>query len=105
TTGVVSNSLILTTNTNTWSYGRGCEFSSDATKFYATVYHWNGVNSYSTSLYQWDLCAGSPTAVVASIYTVNSIVGTTSGYGMQLAPNGKIYMTVNNGSSQTLDVI
>ncbi|MBL7933020.1 MAG: hypothetical protein JNL60_14020, partial [Bacteroidia bacterium] len=105
-TGAVSNSLILTTNTNTWSYGRGCEFSSDATKFYASVYHWTSSSStYNTDLYQWDLCAGSPTAIVASIYTVNSVPGTNSGFGMQLAPDGKIYMTVNNSQSQVLDVI
>jgi gliding motility-associated-like protein len=51
-------------------------------------------------LYQWDLCAGSATAIVASIYSV-SISGFIG--SMQLAPDGKIYCS--KGSTGNLDVI
>ncbi|MES2680220.1 MAG: hypothetical protein V4635_10060, partial [Bacteroidota bacterium] len=74
-TGVVSNSLGLPGAT-----AYGCEFSPDGTKLYA---------SGGTKVYQWDLCAGSPTAVAASLYTVSA----TGPWGMQLASNGKIYVT------------
>lgn len=77
-TGIVSNRLLLVQNA--WSYG--CEFSPDGTKFFGAL--WGGGN-----LYQWDLCAGSPTAIVNSVYT-----GTTNNGGaLQLAKDGKIYMT------------
>lgn len=77
-TGVVSNSLSLG---NSFTNAYGCEFSQDGTKFYGS-----GGNGY---IYQWDLCAGSNTAIVASQYTVTSSqvnIGC-----LQLASNGKIY--------------
>src|SRR5690606_7655257 len=66
-------------------------FSPDGTKFY---------RSSPTSIYQWDLCAGSSQAIIASQYTVASglVHGIHVG-GMQLAKNGKIYITSNNSSS------
>lgn len=80
-TGVVSNPLILANMSSPY----GCEFSPDGSKFYGTR-----EGSFYT-LYQWDLCAGSNTAIIASQYTI----ATTNGvilYGMQIAPNGKIYV-------------
>ena len=77
-TGVVSNRLLLVQNA--WSYG--CEFSPDGGKFYGAL--WGGGN-----LYQWDLCAGSPTAIVNSVYTAT----TNNGGALQLAKDGKIYLT------------
>ena len=81
TTGVISNSLVLTTGI-TSAYG--CEFSPDGTKFY-------GSSGYAPgSLYQWDLCAGSGPAIVSSSVTVyNSNVGIAA---MQNAADGKIYI-------------
>lgn len=77
-TGIVSNRLFLLQNA--WSYG--AEFSPDGTKFYGAL--WGGA-----TLYQWDLCAGSNTAIVNSQFTV----ATNSGGALQLAKDGKIYMT------------
>jgi hypothetical protein len=63
-----------------------CEFSPDGTKFY--------VSSPGTKqLYQWDLCAGSNTAIIGSLQTFST--GNTSIYGMQVAPDGKIYCASN----------
>ncbi|HOZ88385.1 MAG TPA: CUB protein, partial [Bacteroidia bacterium] len=51
-TGAVTNSLSLLTNFSSY----GCEFSPDGTKFYAGGFG-NG------SIRQWDLCAGTNTAI------------------------------------------
>ncbi|MBX3165722.1 MAG: hypothetical protein KF900_14695, partial [Bacteroidetes bacterium] len=87
TTGVVSNSLAFAGGST-----YGCEFSPDGAKLYAS-------NPFG-SIMQWDLSAGSNTAILASVYTVtNGIIS----YAMQSAPNGKIYLT--NGNSTSLHVI
>ncbi|MBX3165181.1 MAG: gliding motility-associated C-terminal domain-containing protein [Bacteroidetes bacterium] len=79
TTGVLSNSLALGGGTK-----YGCEFSPDGTKLYAA--------GSGNGIIQWDLSAGSNMAIVSSVYTVtNSVTGAP--WGMQLAPNGKIYIT------------
>ena len=80
-TGVVSNSLNLGSYVNAY----GCEFSPDGTKFYGD--RESGTNYLN--LYQWDLCAGSPTAIIASQFT---IAVTSQIMGMQLANDGKIYI-------------
>jgi len=77
TSGVVSNLVSLGNFTGVY----GCEFSPDGTKFYGSV--WGG-----TRLYQWDLCAGNSTAIVAS----QSTVSCSNTGQMQLAPDGKIYV-------------
>ena len=61
-TGAVSNSLSL----GAFSYAYGCEFSPDGSKLYGTCF-------YTDAVYQWDLCAGSPAAVVASQYTAATL--------------------------------
>lgn len=76
--GAVSNPLILGTYTDAY----GVEFSPDGTKFY-------GTRDQGNEVYQWDLCAGTGTAVIASVYSVAATYVT----GMQLAPNGKIYVS------------
>lgn len=100
-TGAVTNSLALSmgnwnNNLNGWSWGYGCEFSPDGTKFYGSSPYWNNVNNTGVGIAQWDLCAGSPTAVAASLYTVatqNQINNVNNWYYfLQLAPNGKVYV-------------
>jgi PKD repeat protein len=86
-TGAVSNPATLVTN---GYIPYGCEFSPDGTRFYASDF---------TKIYQWDLCAGSNTAIIASQYSVTA----PNVYGMQLASDGMIY--VARGNSQTLGVI
>lgn len=79
-TGMVSNPVALTTSL-TSAYG--VEFSPDGTKLYGSFYN-------SPIIYQWNLCAGSSTAIVASQVAINTI-GNNKG-AMQLATNGKIYV-------------
>jgi len=84
--GLISNPLSLNTQSIISAYG--CEFSPDGTKFYGS----RGVSNPPGQLFQWDLCAGSPTAIAASLYTV--ITTNTTGIGaMQRASDGKIYGT------------
>jgi len=86
--GMVSNAI--TTGTAFAAYG--CEFSSDGSKFYGS--------SVVSGIMQWDLCAGTPTAIVASKYNIPS---TNTYWGLQLATNGKIYAP--NSNSTSLSVI
>ena len=81
-TGMVSNSLTLLSGVP----ASGCEFSPDGTKFYGS----ERIALPNAEIYQWDLCAGSNTAIVSSIYTV------TSGppvHSLQMAKDGKVYGT------------
>ena len=63
---------------------RAIEFSADGTKLYAIGF------SYPYVL-QWDLCAGSGTAITTSQYTVST--GGALKEDIQLGPDGKIYLT------------
>lgn len=91
-TGVISNSLTLAHVTRAY----GVEFSPDGTKLYGTRGFMN------SPLYQWDLCAGSPAAVIASQYTM-ACDPTTYRYTLQQASNGKIYVARYN--QNTIGVI
>lgn len=87
TTGIISNSIVLATGITT---AYGCEFSPDGTKFYGS----NGIAP--GNLYQWDLCAGSPSAIVNSSVTIYT---STAGIAaMQNAADGKIYIARYNQS-------
>jgi hypothetical protein len=82
TTGIVSNPLIMPTlNGQPW----GVEFSPDGSKFYASFMN----NSGNDNLYQYDVCAGSNSAIAASVFTISSA---GSFAAMQRAPDGKIYI-------------
>jgi hypothetical protein len=86
-TGVVSNSLALPTITST-AGGYGLEFSPDGKKMYGTDNLHN--------LFQWDICASTPSAIISSVYTYSN-----SAYlnGMLRAIDGKIYVTCGNNYS------
>lgn len=86
-TGLVSNFLSLGAFP---AITYDCEFSPDGSKLYGYY-----------ALLQWDLCAGSNAAILASKDTV---VQTNSPIkNMQLAINGKIYVTI--AGSQSMGVI
>lgn len=95
--GIVSNPFVLTggvtSNTNLAQGYYSCEFSADGTKFYAS-------NPYNAVICQWDLCAGSPAAIISSSLSLST--GTDSPSGLQRAINGKIYCVTDN---QKLSVI
>jgi len=77
-TGQISNAITLTTPT---SNNYAVEFSPDGTKLYSS--------SSSGNICQWSICAGTASAIAASLYTMAA----TNNWALQLAPNGKIYVT------------
>jgi hypothetical protein len=88
-TGIVSsNSLILPGI----PYVYGCEFSPDGSKLYGACM------GGSRGVYQWDLCAGSASAIIASRYAAPTNSLELKGH-LQLAANGKIYC--GKGGTQT----
>ncbi|MBX3164407.1 MAG: T9SS type A sorting domain-containing protein [Bacteroidetes bacterium] len=84
-TGIVSNPLTLATDWGPYS----CEFSADGTKFYSCG------TLFTNRLTQWDLSGGGASAVLSSSVVLYN--GASQGYvnfgAMQLAPNGKIYIS------------
>jgi hypothetical protein len=112
-TGVVSNSVALQTsfmnNVNSFfASGYGVEFSPDGTKLYGSL-----ANFYSTqnngNILEWDLCAGTNSAIALSQTTIGAATGTNYfGVGsLQLAKDGKIYVahSTTSGSIEALSVI
>lgn len=91
-TGAVSNPVILGNN---YSEPYGCEFSPDGKKFY-------GGGWTNGTVFQWNLCAGSNTSIIASQFIISTTTLSIIG-GMQLALNGKIY--VSRIGEQTIGVI
>lgn len=90
--GQVSNPLSLSSPSMA---AYGCEFSPDSKKLYGTSWH-------DTDIHQWNLNAGSNSAIVQSKTSVYT--STVVGFGaLQLGPNGKIY--VARPGRQTLGVI
>ena len=94
TTGVVSNSLSLGSFQNPY----GLEFSPDGSKLYGVL-----ETLQPFPLYQWNLCAGSPTAIVASQTVIANDPTAVEHGALQLAQDGKIYLCRYNSS--TLAVI
>lgn len=72
----------------------GLEFSPDGSKLYVT--YANGI----PFLCQFNLSAGSPSAVIASktIIASDTLFSPAWYYGMQLGPNGKIYVVGKDSS-------
>jgi len=87
TTGIVSNPVFLG---NTFLQAYGCEFSPDGSKFYGSCEVGTGV-----SIYQWDVCAGNGSAIIASQYTVCPASAAVLRNGLQVGPDGKIYVARN----------
>ena len=82
TTGLVSNPIAITGTDYNTPYG--VEFSPDGTKLYCSV-------AENNKIYQFNMAAGTPGAIVASgtIVATSPITGLG---GLQLAPNSKIYV-------------
>ncbi len=95
-TGVVSNSLVLLGGQDllpaTGAYG--VEFSPDGSKLYGST---ASTNTTSTVLYQWDICAPTASAIIASQYSL-SLNNAGSG-SLQRAIDGKIYLSQTGLSS------
>jgi hypothetical protein len=83
-TGILTNSLTLN-NSDMNPYG--CEFSPDGSKFYAA-----GGGPQAGWLYQWDICAGSPSGIISSKTLIPS---SPNVFGLQVSPFGGIYVAHN----------
>ena len=87
-TGEISGSNSFLVNSNQSStFGYGIEFSPDNTKLY-----YSGDDSFS--VYQFDLLAGDNNAVRLSKTNISGLVGAM---GLQLGPDGKIYVAHSYG--------
>jgi hypothetical protein len=93
TTGIVSNCVSIQSNP-LYSY-YGVSFSPDNSKLYVSA--WLNTNG----IFQYNLNAGggNPDSVRASKFVVTS----TTKYGMQLGPDGKIYISDNNNSLSAIN--
>jgi hypothetical protein len=86
-TGTMSGpSLTLTTDPV-----KGGEFSADGTKIYASE------QSTMNIIRQWDFCAGSDSAIIASQFTLSTFP--RNPYVLQLAMDGKIYFSGGSGGN------
>jgi len=79
TTGVVSNAL----NMGIHPYAYGVEFSPDGSRLYTN-------QSQPCIIYQFNMCAGSPGAIVASKTQIGTSPNGWAG-ALQLGPDNKIY--------------
>ncbi|HQQ93818.1 MAG TPA: T9SS type A sorting domain-containing protein [Bacteroidia bacterium] len=98
TTGSVTSVFLL--NTDSIYYYLGPEFSSDGTKLYAVKVHGDSALSGYKYITQWDLCAGSFSAIAASQTTVGACKGTVR--TLQNALDGKIYFTSSQSQPTSL---
>lgn len=91
-TGEITNPIPLKLNEDALAYG--VEFSSDGSKLY-------GSDGRNYTIYQYDLSSNS----AASIRASRQVIGVNEGWtgGLQLAPNGKIYVSVHG--SEYLGII
>ena len=64
----------------------GVEFSPDGSRLYGTTK--NGPDGF---IYQWDLMAGSPSAIIGSRMLIGNSLGQSGIGSLQLGPDGKIY--------------
>ena len=86
TTGVISNPISFNIMINL-GYIYGIEFSTDGSKLYI---------SDNRQLYQYDISSNIPATIEASSYWVSpNVPSTYTITTLQLAPNGKIYISSN----------
>ncbi|HKR04278.1 MAG TPA: T9SS type A sorting domain-containing protein [Bacteroidia bacterium] len=87
-TGITSNPVVMASPNYHWAYG--VEFSPDGTRLYCSEY------GSGYHVYQFDLTAGSPNAIINSA----TLIGTSTGHSstLQMGPDQKIYMANYNTS-------
>jgi hypothetical protein len=88
TTGSVSNYVPLTVYGDHYS---GIEFSPDNSRLYTSTYTDGG---FSSTIYQYNLLAGSASAINNSQQTIANLIGLS--VALQSAPNNKIYLAAFN---------
>jgi PKD repeat protein len=104
-TGIVSNSLTILSHTNLipglGAYG--VEFSPDGSKLYGTTDQI--ANTNTVTLHQWNICAGSSAALIASHYSIAILPGAFNQKqgSVQRAIDGKLY--ISTSGTQSLHVV
>lgn len=88
-TGVISNPVV---SQSIYANVYGVEFSPDGSKLYCSKY------GYTAEIFQFDLNAGSPSAIINSVKHIATSVHRLVG-ALQLGPDGKIYVAKENGPS------
>ena len=83
-TGVISNEIFLSAPGPGYAYG--IEFSQSAKYLYCA--------KGDTSIYQWDISSGVAATINATLQVAGS--GTSTHWGMQMGPDGKIYVSLYN---------
>jgi gliding motility-associated-like protein len=99
-TGRFSNLQNLSSLIETEITGFGIEFSADSRYVYYTYGYLNENSEFVYALHQVDLLAGNEQDIINSdfnIHTSQPYVGSAT--ELQLAPDGKIYLPYNNGTS------
>ncbi len=91
--GIISNSVTL----NNAMQAYGTEFSPDGSKLYGASSWGTGSVVTSSYLYQWNVCAGTPSAIAASQYSIG--LGQIVAGSLQRAIDSKIYLAVSNQQS------
>ena len=89
TTGIVSNPISLNRMYNGNIYG--VEFSPNNSILY--TFSWSYSSPLGMYISQYDISSGNPTIINASLNLILSIPNIVNGHGMQIANNGKIYLT------------
>ncbi|WP_191907017.1 T9SS type B sorting domain-containing protein [Adhaeribacter soli] len=97
---MVSPKLAIPTLTQAY----GLEFSPDGTKLYSVRHDSAGINSTFAHLYQYDLSAGSATAIGSSETHIYSYGHNYHLNDMQVGPDGKIY-EIASSTRRYLNVI
>ena len=95
-TGVISNPLAIPEETFEKSSLYGLEFSPDGNKLYVTNHSIDYLNE-AGSLYQFDLLAGSAQDIIHSGVVVGENVPQTDLRGLQLGPDGRLYVSRSLG--------
>ncbi|MFL5728658.1 MAG: M43 family zinc metalloprotease, partial [Cytophagaceae bacterium] len=85
-TGVLSN--LITVPTNEFSQPYGVEFSPDDSRLYLSC-----VLGGPTTLFQINMNAGSPSAIINSLSPLSNLGNPWGFTGMQLGPDDKIYVS------------
>ena len=101
-TGVFSDVFVIPGSTFNRSGLYGVEFSPKGNFLYITNHHVD----YNTSpgyLYQFDLSSNDPSTIINTAFVIGTSPLTTDMRGLQLAPDGKIY--VSNARSAYLGII
>ncbi len=92
TTGILTNAIHITNpDSNPSSRAYGVEFSPNSQFLYTS-------NTYSTSVYQFNMINYNTTSIISSKQLVGSVTGNPIYYsaGLQLGPDNKIYVARHN---------